>query len=129
MTFTMDDLLRALDRVPEFQHEDYTEEEIAEMLEYGDYYVPGCVISWGELGWEADKGRAKVTLDGVEFPIKVVKETGGMDEGSYASYVFEIAGRFFRKEGYYQSHQGYDWDGDFEEVEPFELRVTDYRPV
>lgn len=129
MDFTFDELLRALDRVPAFQKEDYDDEEKAEMLEYRDYYTPGCLISWDELAWEAEHDRAKVTINDVEYLISKVHETGGMDKGSDACYVFKIGQVYIKKEGFYASHYGNDWDGDLYQVEPFEKTIVDYKRV
>lgn len=57
-----------------------------------------------------------VAINGVEYPVKSVQQIGGMDEGSYAAVIVEVAGRTFRKQGSYYSHDGYYWDGDFSEV-------------
>lgn len=70
-----------------------------------------------------------LTTNGVVLDVEWVAETGGMDEGSYASHVFKINDQLFKKEGYYASHYGYDWDGDLFEVESFTKTVTDYRRV
>jgi hypothetical protein len=63
-------------------------------------------------------------------------DTGGEGHGEYISMVFKITMadcadtvRHFRKEGWYASHDGSYWDGDFAEVEPYEKLVTLYRPV
>lgn len=55
-----------------------------------------------------------------------IESTGGMDEGSNASIVFKLNDQFFRKEGFYASHYGYDWDGAFYECEPKEVVVVQY---
>jgi len=42
--------------------------------------------------------------------------------------VIRIGDQLFRKEGYYASHYGYDWDGTFEEVEAKPKTITVYEP-
>jgi hypothetical protein len=55
-----------------------------------------------------------------------VERTGGEGQGDYASVVFQVGTQFFRKEGYYASHYGYDWDGTFSEVSPVQKTITVY---
>ena len=81
-----------------------------------------------EYGWLEMEG-VRLNIDDHQEIIKVVDETGGMDAGSDASVVIRVGDQLFRKQGYYQSHYGYDWDGDFSEVEPYARTVTDYRPI
>lgn len=80
---------------------------------------------WGSLGYS----NVKLTINGEEYTTTPIRSEGGEDEGSHAEVVFEVGGRLFRKSGYYASHYGYDWDGEFDEVEAYEKTVTDYRPV
>lgn len=100
----------------------YVKDENARYV-WGEYEPSEFEDDWTDIG------SFPIVLNGVEYKITQKDQTGGMDEGSAASVVFEIDGRHFRKSGYYASHYGYDWDGDLEEVEPFEKTVTDYRPV
>lgn len=65
-------------------------------------------------------------IDGVPVEVKVLATTGGEEQGSHASILFQVGSQFFRKHGYYASHYGYDWDGIFEEVIPVEKTVTVY---
>lgn len=103
---------------------------------------------WYEVGWSErvedasrpygyryDRHDLIVTLDGVEYIAKVDQE-GGEGEGSHAEAVFTLTPvveatetLHFRKSGYYASHYGFDWDGRFEQVEPYEKTVIDYRAV
>lgn len=59
---------------------------------------------------------------------EVVETTGGMDRGSNASVTIKIGDQYFRKEGAYASHYGYDWDGPLLEVVPVKKVVTVYEP-
>lgn len=71
----------------------------------------------------------RIELGGETFELKVVDETGGMDEGSQASVTIQVGDQFFRKDGYYASHYGYDWDGAFFEVQPRQVTVTQYERI
>lgn len=54
-------------------------------------------------------------------------EGGGEDAYQVVKLVAEDGSeRFFRKEGYYASHYGCDWDGDLYEVVPYDKVVTFY---
>lgn len=85
--------------------------------------------AWSELGW----GVGVIRLNGQEYTWTAVKDIGGEGQGDYAAVIFAVetpeGRRLFRKEGYYSSYDGTDWDGDFAEVEEFEKTVTDYRKV
>lgn len=88
-------------------------------------WEPGFSVNDGWL----DVGGKRLHIGSNVEVVDVVTETGGMDEGSAASVVFKVGDQLFKKDGYYQSHYGYDWDGDLYEVEAFEKTVTDYRTV
>lgn len=79
----------------------------------------------GEYEWET----VPFLLRGVPAEVEVVDETGGMDEGSNASITFQVGDQFFRKDGYYASHYGYDWDGAFYEVSPRQVTVTQFERI
>lgn len=70
-----------------------------------------------------------IEIEGVQIEVKVVESTGGEDQGSYASTIIQVGSQFFKKEGYYASHYGYDWDGAFFEVAPKRVTVTRYERV
>lgn len=57
---------------------------------------------------------------------ELVETTGGEGKGDEASIVIKIGDQYFRKEGYYASHYGYDWDGDLEEVRPKVVERVEY---
>lgn len=106
---------------------DYTLEEIKAatgeygFAEEGSEYYDEEVPEWGYF--------PTLSLRGETIPVEWVAEAGGMDKGSYAMHVFKVGDQLFRKEGFYQSHYGYDWDGDLTEVEAYEKTVTDYREI
>lgn len=68
-------------------------------------------------------------LRGVPTEVSIAEQTGGMDEGSNASITFQIGSQYFRKDGYYASHYGYEWDGAFYEVRPKRVTVTQFERV
>lgn len=67
-------------------------------------------------------------MRGEEVRLKGEENYGGLDLGSEAWMVIRIGDQLFRKEGYYASHYGYDWDGTFEEVEAKPKTITVYEP-
>lgn len=80
----------------------------------------------GAVHWRRGDDPDGQEIPGILGKVKKVAETGGMDQGSYASVVYEIAApsgsRYFRIEGQYASHYGTDWDTDtFAEVFPREV--------
>jgi len=81
---------------------------------------------WGEIKYE-DKGT--LVIDGVTVPFVTADEFGGEGHGDEAWVVIKVGNQLFRKEGYYASHYGYDWDGDVQEVKPVEKTITVYESV
>lgn len=72
-----------------------------------------------------------VILEGLGHLEYVEGYEGGEGGGEAAYQVLSLTAedgskRFFRKEGYYASHYGTDWDGDLYEVEPVTKSVTFY---
>lgn len=83
-----------------------------------------------EPNWhDLDISTTELVFEGETVEVKLVHETGGMDVGSNASMTFKIGDQFFTKQGYYASHYGYDWDGDFFESKPVERVITEYEPL
>lgn len=76
-------------------------------------------VWWGEFS-----GRG-TDVEGLGA-VTEVDSGGGMDEGSNLFTVLEIGTRFFRKSGYYASHDGSYWDGSFKQVRPREKLITVY---
>ncbi len=56
----------------------------------------------------------------------VVETFGGEGEGDQYWAVIKLGDRYFRKEGWYASHDGGYLDGDLFEVEPVEKTITVY---
>lgn len=75
--------------------------------------------------WD-DPDLYTINIGGVDYQPVTLAITGGMDKGSDASVVFQVGDKIFKKTGFYQSHYGYDWDGDLTEVRPVEKVVTFY---
>lgn len=80
-------------------------------------------------GWSELEYSEFMVIDGEPVDYEVVDTTGGMDAGSNASVTFKIGDQYFRKEGYYASHYGYDWDGPFMEVKPVPVKAVEYVPI
>ena len=121
MSFTAQDVLNA------FENEQFEQYSTWRAKQYPETDA-WCSIEAGDWD-ELTSGKGHVTINGTEYEWQAVLGLGGEGQGDYAAVIFSIDGRLFRKEGYYASHYGTDWDGDFEEVEAYEKTVTDYRPV
>ena len=78
-------------------------------------------------GWSAAPGPGSLDIDGEKVDYTVVNETGGMDKGSNASVTIKIGDQYFTKEGDYQSHYGYEWDGECYESLPSEVLIIEFR--
>ena len=84
------------------------------------------ITDWYEVG-ESD-GRIVIDGEAVDYTV-VESDLGGEGHGEHVFFVFRIGNQLFRKEGYYASHYGTDWDGPLDEVEVYEKTVMDYRPI
>lgn len=119
MSITVEQLRHAI----EDDKTDYPQFTRTVKSKYSDY-------TWEEgpangQGWhEINSEGFSVVIDGELLEATSVDSTGGMDEGSNASSTWQIGEQYFRKSGYYQSHYGYDWDGELEEVHPVQKVVT-----
>lgn len=114
--FTAQDVLSAI-------HEARGWDEYSSYNEWTDWTKYNAA---GETYAEKYQNPVMLTLGDAEYEVKLVEETGGPDEGSNASVVIQVGTQFFRKEGYYASHYGHDWDGSFEEVHPKVKTITVY---
>lgn len=79
---------------------------------------------WSEIAY--GDGPDTLTLRGEEVPLVHVTQVGGSGEGENIWCVFQLGDQLFRKEGYYASHYGSDWDGDLYECEIAERMVKFY---
>lgn len=68
-----------------------------------------------------------IEVDG--HTVESVEEFGGEGQGDELWVVYRIDDQLFKKDGYWVSHDGSYWDGDFYEVEPYEITITKYRKV
>ena len=99
--------------------------------------IPTVEDKYGETGWSSywESGTVK---DVYIADVELVESFGGEGEGERRWLVFKVtpkngvvddaAPRYFKKEGYYSSWDGSDWDGAFTEVRPVEKYVTAYEP-
>jgi hypothetical protein len=75
-------------------------------------------------------GRLQLTIDGtvtlVEYKDGKMPAEGGGEE---IWVVVKIGNQYFRKDGYYMSHDSAYWDGDLHEVAPEVRSVTFYESV
>lgn len=105
-----------------------------EYLENQEEEYPSLDVEWNELSYELSD--AKVLDDGVT--IQVVKDFGGEGMGDQRYLVFKVSNwndksekdaQYFRKDGWYASHYGSEFDGDFYEVKPVKKTITVYDQV
>lgn len=87
-------------------------------------------VDWFELEeYFYNKHRS---IDAKPFGIlsKEAFDTGGEGHGENVYMVFRLVNDdgtfFFKKDGYYASHYGTDWDGPFSQVTPVQKMVTFY---
>jgi hypothetical protein len=79
---------------------------------------------WDELDYVK---TAPVTLRGEDVQVKFVAgETGGEGSAEDIWLVIKVGDQYFRKEGWYYSHDASHWDGDLREVHPEEKTITVY---
>lgn len=89
--------------------------------------------SWDGLEERLDRAGSSIALADIGT-LRLIENIGGEGEGDYAALIFTVTDatgntRLFRKEGYYASFHGTDWDGTFAEVEAYDKTVTDYREI
>lgn len=125
MSFTVNEVLDLFNNSFDWEYLSWSTKKWEPLYDEDDKYGDGGILQDGWL----EISRKRITVDGETYEVEVLEEGGGMDEGSSAYIIFKFGDQYFSKSGYYQSHYGYDWDGDFIEVEPYEMTVTDYRPV
>jgi hypothetical protein len=117
----------------------YTPEQIEAAINEGwlsksrysdtDYEESG----WDGLSYGHDAPDNKVTLtlqdgSGDTFELEVVEaEPGGEGHGEEVWIVVKVGDQLFKKDGYYASHYGTDWDGSFREVKAQQKYVTVYQ--
>jgi hypothetical protein len=80
---------------------------------------------YDEVEYE-DEG-IELTIDGQKVVAKKEDSYGGEGQGDEYWVVFRINDQLFRVDGYWQSWEGGEYDGDLYEVEPYQVMVTRYR--
>ncbi len=95
--------------------------------------VKDAISEWEEENDRADfydeveYGDIELTIDGQTVTAKNEEQYGGEGQGDEYWIVFRVADQLFEKDGYWQSWEGGEYDGDLYEVEPYEVTVTKYR--
>ena len=87
---------------------------------------------WSELDWNLDPERSYgdpvdpyVTIDGETYEVEVLDaDTGHEGHGESIYCVVKVGDEVFRKTGYYASHHGDEWDGQFKKVRGVEKTIT-----
>lgn len=82
-------------------------------------------VNWSDLHY----GFRKVVVD--DYTVEVVESFGGEGQGDHVHTVVKITDptggvEYWKKDGYYASHYGTDWDGDFRQVNAVERTVVFY---
>lgn len=118
-----------------------TAEKIDRAVEEGHYVFPGRYGSkmgsileaeengWEEISYEGGYGGLSIVIDGDLYPVEVMDDFGGEGMGDKRYVVIEVGGRFFRKDGWHQSHYGSEFDCDLYEAQPVERMITEYVPA
>jgi hypothetical protein len=82
---------------------------------------------WDNLVYKTDGYLTAVLLQNEPVVLtKVASKNSDEETDSAVWVVVRVGGQYFRKEGYYQSHYGTEWDGSVHEVWPKEKTVTVY---
>lgn len=99
----------------------YNAREVEEAIESTrDFY------DWDEVRW-VNNGDVALYIDvagETHVPVTTIDSFGGEGQGDSMWVVVKVGSQFFRKNGYYASHYGTDWDGDFSEVTPQQKTIT-----
>jgi len=103
----------------------YTLEQVREAIDYFDDSTE--LVFFDEIMWCSAKPIFLPLLG--ESAVFVEREGGTEGDGDYMHVVFQIGDQFFMKEGYHNSWDSDEWDGDFTEVKPVEVTVTKYVSV
>lgn len=73
------------------------------------------------------KSGSLVFVGAISTPFRVVNREGGPDQGSHIETTWYLpdSDQYYTAEGYYVSHQGYNWeDGEFYESTPAQKSTT-----
>lgn len=133
----------------EYKLEEMGVQEVAEFLENFDFFTPAHTTTYGkggpyertydypdshESGWFAVEEYAE-SDEGFETPIgrlEMVEQHGGEGQGDQYWIVIRLTqgkiSRTFKKEGWYASHHGHEFDGfnsdTFSEVSQVQKTIT-----
>jgi len=82
--------------------------------------------------WSEAEGALSIILDDEHTAQFFDGALGGEGSAEYIWQVWAVKDaegnlQYFKKEGYYASYDGSNWDGSLFEVEPFEKTVTDWK--
>lgn len=108
---------------------DYTTDEITESAPDESSENSWAGSWWEELADSNDGYKSEITLRGNTVEVeKVASKPAEEGGGDTIFVVIRIGTQFFKKEGYYVSHDGEYWDGYLTEVFPEEKTITVYEP-
>jgi hypothetical protein len=124
-TFPSDDRLYDEIGWDAYEQKDKKAEHLQEYLAE-DFNSITDLLDWSELAYDLGKPQP-ITIAGIQTEIQCVEQLGGMDKGTNANVTFKVGNQYFTKEGWYQSHYGHEYDGDFYEAEPVEKVVVEYQ--
>lgn len=90
-------------------------------------YGSDNVYDSDDIGWDELGG----TFNTHDVLFEHVETSGGEGQGDHQHIVFKTTDvlndvQYWKKEGYYNSYDGGEWDGDFGQVTPIERVVTFY---
>jgi hypothetical protein len=99
-----------------------------------DNYTPAEIDTAVDEQWEAlsdGYGPKTLTIRGEDVPVERLDGVPGREGGGEDIWVvIKVGDQLFRKDGYYGSGYGEDWDGgEPTEVRPVEKTVTVYESV
>lgn len=109
------------------------EKKIDQLIEKAE--TRGENVVHEENGWEdgyyaIEQASAEkpLVIDGFGA-IECVEQRGGEGEGDEYWIVFKIGERYFRKNAFWVSWDGVDWEGSIEEVRPEQQTVTVWKAI
>lgn len=113
--------------------------EFQDQLESGWGYEPvpegteGARVRYGVLSKYVEKDKPGLDIPGIGYAIQL-DQYGGEDQGTSLWLVFQVTDedgetRYFKRNGWYQSWQGGEYDGPTIEVQAVEKLVTVYEEI
>jgi hypothetical protein len=111
----------------EYTYEYHPYQYNADKMRYAenpDVTFEGKLESWHDV---QDHFSTATEVEGLGT-VETIDSDGGEGQGEVIYFVLKISDgdtvRYFRKDGYYASHYGTDWDGSFAEVSAVQRTVT-----